>query len=77
MSDPNRHEPIVSDTLEQNASRQNREAEQTEDATEEIAATRERLRDGDGPRKRHGDALEDGSGNRHGVNQTDPRREQG
>lgn len=46
-----------------------RERNPGEKQPERGAESGERLVDQDSPAKRHGDALQDGSGNRHGVHQ--------
>ncbi len=60
------HEPIVSETLKQGAQQAQERAEQAEHASETEEQSLE-VREHEGPRKQHGDALLDGSGTRHGV----------
>lgn len=85
VESPIRHEPLVSETLEENAAENRQAAERTEGETagvrevrtggggEEGRATEAPLEDQDAPRKQHGDALETGTGTRHGVDERDER----
>lgn len=68
VESPVHHEPLVSETLKEGAERSQQRAERAERET-----ARERLVEEDEPLKRHGDALESGTGNRHGVHEGDRR----
>ncbi len=57
-----RHEPLVSESLKQNVEKAPQEAQQEEDLPKKEA-----------PLKQHGDALLDGSGTRHGVEDAQTR----
>lgn len=61
-----RHEPIVSETLQENAAEHQAQAE-TAEATPRLDDSE------DSPAKRHGDALQTGTGNRHGVHESGKR----
>lgn len=68
VESPVHHEALVSETLKDGAERSQQRAEGAD-----ADAERERLVEDEGPLKRHGDALQHGNGNRHGVHQSDRR----
>lgn len=72
------HEPLVSDTLKENAERHREEARAAAERARETGedARTAPVEEGAGsPSKRHGDALETGTGNRQGVHEPDRRPE--
>jgi hypothetical protein len=73
VESPVHHEPLVSETLKEGAERSRRRAEHTDQKAEGD----DRLVDEEEPLKRHGDALQHGTGNRHGVHERDRRPNSG